>query len=102
MMKHRKFVRNIYAISVMYDAVLFIVMVSISGAVLLPALQSNIAIETSVKTHREHVADEALNAFLVSRVDTFSYKVAGDIIDDAAGRIGIDNSSEGLYDSITN
>ena len=102
MMKHRKFVRNIYAVSVMYDAVLFIVMVSISGAVLLPALQSNIAIETSVETHREHVADEALNAFLVSRVDTFSYKVAGDIIDDAAGSIGIDNSSEGLYGSITN
>lgn len=102
MMKQRKLLRNIYGVSVMYDAVLFIVMVSISGAVLLPALQSNIAIESSLETHREHIADEALNTYLVSRVDRFSYKIFGDIIDDIAGSIGIDNSSEGLYGSITN
>jgi len=102
MTKKRKFVKNTYGVSVMYDAVLFIVMVSISGAVLLPALQSNIAIESSMETHREHVADEALNMFLVSRVDKFSYKVGGDILDDIAGDIGIDNSSEGLYGTITN
>ena len=101
-MKQRKFVRNTYGISVMYDAVFFIVMISISGAILLPALQSNIAIESSVETHREHVADEALNTFLVSRIDKFSYKVGGDIIDDVAGSIGIDNSSDGIYGSITN
>jgi len=59
----------------MYDAVLFIVMVSVSGVVLLPALHSDIAIESSVETHREAVVDEALNTFLVSRVDKFSYKV---------------------------
>jgi len=39
--------------------------------------------------------------FLVSRVDKFSYKVGGDILDDIAGDIGIDNSSEGLYGTIT-
>jgi len=49
MTKKRKFVKNTYGVSVMYDAVLFIVMVSISGAVLLPALQSNIAIESSMQ-----------------------------------------------------
>jgi len=84
----------------MYDAVLFIVMVSLSGVVLLPALQSDIAIDTSIEKHREHVADEALNTFLVSRVDKFSYKMCGDIIDDAAKSIGINTSSEGLYSSI--
>ena len=76
--------------------------VTISGAVLLPALQSDIAIESSIETHREHVVDEALNMFLVSRVDKFSYKVGGDILDDIAGDIGIDNSSDGLYSTITN
>jgi len=50
--------------------------------------------------HREHIADDALGAFLSSRVDRFSYKVCGDIIDDVAGGIGIDNSSDGLYGSI--
>jgi hypothetical protein len=85
----------------MYDAILFIVMVSLSGVVLLPALQSNVAVKTSVDVHREHVADEALGTFLATRVDRFSYTVCGDIIDDVAGDIGIDNSSNGLYGSIT-
>jgi len=84
----------------MYDAILFIVMVSLSGVVLLPALQSNVIVNTSVDVHREHIADDALGAFLSSRVDRFSYKVCGDIIDDVAGGIGIDNSSDGLYGSI--
>jgi len=101
-MKRTPFLKNRYAVSAMYDAVLFIVMVSLSGVVLLPALHSDIAIESSVETHQEAVVDEALNTFLVSRVDKFSYKVGGDILDDAAGSIGIDNSSGGLYGSITN
>jgi len=85
----------------MYDAILFIVMVSLAGVVLIPALQSNVAVDTSVKEYREHIADEALNAFLVTRLDRFSYKVCGDIIDNTASDIGIDNSSDGLYGSIT-
>ena len=80
MMKRMPFLKNRYAVSAMYDAVLFIVMVSLSGVVLLPALHSDIAIESSVETHQEAVVDEALNTFLVSRVDKFSYKVGGDIL----------------------
>jgi len=98
-----KFLKNTMGVSLMYDAVFFVVMVSLSGVVLLPALQSNIAIDTSVEKHREHVADEALNTFLVSRVDRFSYAVCGDIIDGAAEGIGINTSTDdGLYSSITN
>ena len=99
-MRRRNFLRNNYGLSLMYDAILFIVMVSLSGVVLLPALQSNVIVNTSVDVHREHIADDALGAFLSSRVDRFSYKVCGDIIDDVAGGIGIDNSSDGLYGSI--
>lgn len=101
-MKQLSFLKNKYAISAMYDAVLFIIMISLSGAVLIPALHSDIAIESSVEAHQEETVAEALNAFLVSRVDKFSYKISGDILDDAAGSIGIDNSSGGLYASITN
>ncbi|MGF3584411.1 MAG: hypothetical protein ACQXXD_01670 [Thermoplasmatota archaeon] len=97
-----RFLRNTHGVSSMYDAVLFIVMVSLSGVILLPALQSNVAVKTSVDKHREHVADQALNTFLVSRVDKFTYKFCGNIIDDVAGSIGIDNSSDGLYGLITN
>lgn len=101
-MKKRSLLKEKHAVSIMYDAVFFIVLVSLSGAVLLPALQSNVSVGSSVDKHREHVADEALNTLLVSRTDKLSYKVAGDIIDDAAGSIGIDNSSDGLYSSILN
>ncbi|MFH1100649.1 MAG: hypothetical protein V1726_01245 [Methanobacteriota archaeon] len=100
--KRRIVWHNTEGISLMYDAVVFIVMVSLSGAILLPVLQGNIANQSSIETHREHVADETLNTYLVSRVDSFSYKVGGDIIDDIAGHLGIDNSSDGLYGSILN
>jgi len=100
-MRRKRFLINTQGVSSMYDAVLFIVMVSLSGVVLLPAFQSDIAVETSIERHREHVADEALNSFLVTRVDKFNYKVCGDIIDDVAGSLGINTSSDGLYSSIT-
>lgn len=99
-MKKRFFINNKTAVSMMYDAVFFIVMVSLAGVVLLPALQSDVAIEGSIDKHREHVADEALNTLLVSRADKLSYKVGGDLLDDVAGSLGIDNSSDGLYGSI--
>ncbi len=98
----RRLSKNTHAVSSMYDAVLFIVMVSLSGVILLPALQNDMAVKTSIDKHREHIADEALSTFLVSRSDCFSYKFCGDLIDDIAGSLGIDNSSEGLYGSITN
>ena len=100
-MESRRLTKNKSAVSSMYDAVLFIVMVSLSGVVLLPALQSNVPVETSVEEHRENVADEALNAFLVTRVDKFSYDVCGDVIDDVARSLGVNTSSDGLYSSIT-
>lgn len=100
-MKQRFFLKNIIALAVMYDAVFFLVLVSLSAVALLPALQSDIAIKASIDKHRENVADDALNTYLVSRVDKFSYSIAGDLIDDIAGSIGIDNSSNGLYKSIT-
>jgi len=94
--------KNTHAVSSMYDAVLFIVMVSLSGVILIPALQSDIAVKTSLDKHREQITDEALSTFLVSRSDFFSYKFLGDLIDGIAGSLGIDNSSEGLYGLITN
>jgi hypothetical protein len=100
-MKPRGFLDNIFGISLLYDAVLFIIMVSLAGVVLLPALRSNIAVETSVEKHREHFVDETLQAYLASRADSFEYRFCGDIIDTVAGHIGIDNASNGLYQSIT-
>jgi len=101
MMKHRRFFDNSSGISLMYDAILFIVMVSLAGAIFLPLLQTPIALESSVDKHRENVVDTALHTFLVSRADLFSYRFCGVSIDDIAQHIGINVSSDGLYASFT-
>jgi hypothetical protein len=69
----RKFLKNQQAISVLYDAVLFVVMVSLSGAVLIPALQNDNAVQTTIDTHRENIAEETLLTMLVSKIDKFTY-----------------------------
>jgi len=100
-MKHKRFCDDLLGVSQMYDAVFFIIMVSLAGVILLPVLRTEIAIDTSVDKHREEIVDEALQSYLVTRVDSFEYTFCGSLIDDIAGRIGIDNSSDGLYGSVT-
>ncbi len=85
----------------MYDAVFFLVMVSLSGVILLPMLRSEIARETTVEKHREELVDETLQTFLVTRSDLFEYRFGGNLIDELAGNIGIQNTSDGLYGSVT-
>jgi hypothetical protein len=100
-MKPRCFLDDVLGVSLLHDAVLFIVMVSLAGVALLPALRCNIAVETSVDSHREHTVDEALQTYLVSRADVFEYRFCGDLIDTIAGQIGIQNTTNGLYRSVS-
>jgi hypothetical protein len=87
--------------SLMHDVILFFIMVSLAGVILLPLSQRTIVIDTSLDKHREDVVDNALQTFLVSRSDLFQYRFCGTLIDDVAKSIGIDTSSEGFYESIT-
>jgi hypothetical protein len=100
-MKYRPFLDNLFGISLMYDAVFFIIMVSLAGVILLPVLRTDIALKSSVDKHREEMVDETLHTFLVTRADFFEYRFCGNLIDEIAGHIGIDNSSDGLYGSVT-
>ena len=101
-MRYRRFKSNCFAMSIMYDAVFFITMVSISGVVLIPALTSNVAVDTSVEKHREEIVDEALLMLMTSRVDNFEYVFAGSQIDGIASVAGVDvDDKDGLYNSIT-
>jgi len=83
--------RDCFGISVMYDAVFFAVLVSLSGAILLPAMHQDIAIESQVATHREKVVDEALLAIMNSRADENEYRFAGSQIEDFFAGIGQDS-----------
>jgi hypothetical protein len=94
------FLKDSRGVSLLYDAILFLVMVSLAGVILLPALQSPVAVTSSVETHRERTADAALRAFLVTRADLFEYQFGGTLLDTVAGSIGINTSSEGLYKKV--
>ena len=100
-MRPRMFLEDVRGVSLLYDVVLFIVMVSLAGVALLPALRCNIAVETAVDSHREHTVDEALQTYLVSRADEFEYRFCGDILDSVAGQLGIQNTSNGLYHTVS-
>ena len=100
-MKQIRFLDDMFGISMMYDAVFFIIMVSLAGVILLPVLRTDIALESSVDKHREEIVDETLHTFLVTRADSFEYRFGGNLIDEIAGHIGIDNTSNGLYGSVT-
>ena len=97
-MRRKCFFKNTFAVSVMYDAVLFVVMVSLSGVVLIPALQNDIAVESSIKKHQEHTADEALNSLLVSRVDKFDYNLLGRALNYVVGDFFENND---IYNSLS-
>lgn len=100
-MKRRVLFNNNQGLSLLYDTVLFIVMVSLAGITLLPALQSTLEQKTTLDTHREQVVDDALHTFLVSKADYFEYRFGGTLLDDLAKKIGIDTTSHGLYSKIS-
>jgi hypothetical protein len=96
-MKPRSILNDFFGVSILYDAVLFLVMVSLAGVILLPALRSPLAVESSVEKHREEIVDEALHTFLVSRADQFEYVFCGEQVNVIAEAIGINTSEPGLY-----
>ncbi len=100
-MRHLRFFEDIWGVSLLYDTVFFLVMVSLAGVILLPVLRTEISVNASLDKHREEIVKETLHSYLVTRVDSFEYTFCGSLIDDIAGRIGIDNTSDGLYGSVT-
>lgn len=100
-MGRKPLLENLFGISLLYDTMFFIIMISLAGAILLPVLRTDIAHENSLDVHREEIVDEVLQTFLVTRADSFEYRFCGNLIDTVAGSVGIDNTSDGLYGSIT-
>ena len=86
----------------MYDAILFIVMVSLSSILLTPIFEMQTINQVIGDSYRENIAEETLHTFLVSMPLNFSYNMGGSLIDIAAETLGInttDNNS--LYHTIT-
>ena len=100
-MKKRLLIKNKKALSIMHDAILFIVMVSLSSVVILPALQNDTVIRNSVEKHREEIADQTLLMLMTSRADNFGYTLAGQQIEDIT-KIKVDYSNPSSNDLIEN
>lgn len=100
-MNHRPFFDDVTGISVMYDAVFFMVLVSLAGVILLPVINTQGSVESLVDKHREDIVDDALHTFLVSRSDLFHYRFCGTLLDSLAQHIGINTTNHGLYRSFT-
>ncbi|HEC77044.1 MAG TPA: hypothetical protein ENI33_07300 [Thermoplasmatales archaeon] len=66
----------------MHDAILFCMLVSISGIILLPALIDNIVTETYIQKEEEKKADEILYQLMTCTVDKFEHLNARDILED--------------------
>jgi len=89
-------------LSTMYDAILFIVMISLSSIILTPIFEMQTINKLAGERYRENVAEETLHTFLVSMPSNFNYNLGGSIVDTAAETLGIDVAdNNNLYHTIT-
>ena len=85
----QKFAYDRRGISVMQDAVLFCIMVSISAAILMPSFASNSIERVYIEKENEERVDEVLHQLMTCRADEFEYMAAWHILND----LGVSNSS---------
>ncbi len=84
---------NKKGISAMHDAILFIMLVSISGVILLPAFVNNSITQSEIEREGSETADESLIVLLSLTPKEFNYHLAK-IIEDVMRKIGIDAQSD--------
>lgn len=78
-MRKKPFLRNTKALSIMQDAILFLVMVSISATILLPAMTSDIPQKGLVQQHKQSLVNDALLMLKSSKSDFIQYDFAHQI-----------------------
>lgn len=79
-------------ISSMQDAILFLLMVSISGVILFPALTNDAIIKSQMEREKDEMAYESLFVLLSTTEDEFSYRIAGEILSNALKKAGVNIS----------
>jgi len=83
----------------MQDAVLFCVMVSIAGAILMPAFTSTIPQETHVQKEQQEKADEVLHQLMVCRVNKSAHLNAEPALEELGNTVNVD-LTQGLIGSV--
>ncbi len=82
-----KIFKDTRGFSTALDIFLFLVMISISAVILLPAITGNAQIKSVIETKNQKMSGELLLTLLNGRVDEFEYTVAGDQMDAIAGEL---------------
>jgi hypothetical protein len=86
----------------MYDTMLFLTFVSLSGLLVLPVFYQEAPYLVSQHQGHEERVESTLHLLLTSSVKNFSYTTAGTIIDTVGETIGINTTqSSGLYPMLT-
>lgn len=78
---------NKKGLSAMQDAILFVLMVSISGMILLPAFTHDVIKKSYIEREKDELASEALIVLLATTKDEFSYEILGNKIKEAFGAV---------------
>ena len=102
-MRSKKYLRNnTFALSVMYDTLLFLSFISLSGVLVLPVFyQQTPFILSQHQAHEENV-EESLHLLLTSSDQEFEYTTAGSLIDTIGETMGVNTTQKsGIYAQLT-
>lgn len=81
------FYKNVHGFSTIFDALLLLVMISIAGVILFPAITGNIQIRSLVDSKSQTESTRTLATIMNGRMDEFEYAVAGEQLDAIAGPV---------------
>lgn len=90
----RSFSSSDSALSVMYDALLFIVLISLCAVVLFPALHSPMLRDHEIESFKENRAEVVLDSLLFSKASSCDFVIAGNLLQTCSQNLSI-NMTEG-------
>ena len=93
----RRFRKNSTGISLLYDTLFFLVLLSVSSAILAPSLYSVDIKQTTFSVHHQQTATDSLQTLLYTREDTWSYQIGGNYIDYLASIFGVNITNNTVY-----
>jgi len=94
--KHR-FRKNSTGISLLYDTLFFLVLLSVSSAILAPSLYSVNIKQTTFAVNHQQTATDSLQTLLYTREDFWSYRIGGNYFDYLASILGVNVTNNTVY-----
>ncbi len=97
----RRIVSSSNALSLLYDALLFIVLISLCGVALIPAIQNQSLQTNQLESFKEDQTVKVLDSLLYSKVPCSSYCIGGNFIDSLAENFSINTSEGSLFHELS-